>query len=118
MFRVRLQEPTGFNCCWILLTQGKFAIIDRGHLQLVAGFRWVAVRWHSKYYAYSWFDVSGNRSRIAMHRLIAETPPGELTHHGNGNSLDNRLGNLFNMSNRHHMQLHGIRKFDMVKRHY
>ncbi|KKM98866.1 hypothetical protein LCGC14_1153610 [marine sediment metagenome] len=109
MLRVKLEKPTGLKHCWILLTQGKFAIIDREHLQLVNGFRWVAVKWHRKYYAYSYFRLDGTRSRIAMHRLIAETPQGDFTHHFNHNSLDNRSGNLLNMTNRDHMQLHGVR---------
>ena len=116
MFQVKLEKPTGLTCNWILLTRGKFAIIDRGQLQLVSGFRWVAVRWHFRWYAYSYFDVHGNRSRVAMHRLIAETPAGELVHHLNKNSLDNRRSNLLNMTHRAHKTLHGIRRFGREKK--
>lgn len=99
-----------------MLTHGKFAIIDRGHLQLVSGFRWVAVKWNFRWYAYSWKTIDGNRSRVAMHRLIAATPKNQLAHHLNKNSLDNRRANLLNMTNREHKQLHGIRRFGRKKK--
>ena len=111
MLQVKLQKPTAENSRWVLLTQGKFAIVDVGALQLVSGFRWTAIRWHFRWYAYSWRRHDGTPSRIAMHRLIANTPPGEHCHHLNKNSLDNRFANLLNQLPRHHRELHGIRKF-------
>lgn len=116
MLTVKMEKPTAENCRWVLLTQGKFAIIDRDALQLVSGFRWVAVKWNFRWYAYSYTWLDGTRSRVAMHRLIASTPPGELTHHLNKNSLDNRRSNLLNMTCRAHGALHGIRRFGRKKK--
>lgn len=115
MLQVKLEEPTRYNSTTVELTQGKVAITDKVLPANFFDFVWVAVRWNFRWYAYSWRMKDGTRSRIAMHRLIAETPPGEIPHHLNKNSLDNRRANLLNMTNRDHKQLHGIRRFGRKK---
>jgi len=41
-----------------------------------------------------------------MHRLVAHTPKGMVTHHRNRNTLDNRRANLINLSPKQHHALH------------
>lgn len=111
MLQVKLEKPTPTNSFMVPLTHGKFAIVDLRGASKVFHYKWRAIKWHKKWYAYSTKRLDGTPVRIAMHRLIAETPPGEVTHHLNRNSLDNRLANLLNMTNRHHGELHKIRRW-------
>lgn len=111
MIQVKLEKPTKYNSIEIELSQGKTAIIDRICSDEIFDYVWVAVLWNFRWYAYSWKKKDGSRSRIAMHRLIANTPPRMICHHWNKNSLDNREANLYNCTNRFHKQLHGIRRF-------
>lgn len=111
MLQVKLEKPTDSNSYAWPLTHGKSAIVDRPIPSVLCDYKWVAVLWNYRWYAYSWKKIDGTRSRIAMHRLLADTPPGETTHHLNKNSLDNRGANFLNMTHRAHKQLHGIRRF-------
>lgn len=111
MFRVKLETPTPENCRLVELTHGKSAIVDFDVNPLVWQYRWRAIKWHYRFYAYSTSRYDGTPARIAMHRLIAKTKAGEVCHHGNGRTLDNRCGNLYNLSNRLHGQVHGIRRW-------
>lgn len=111
MLQVKLETPTPENSRMVKLTQGKFAIVDIDVNPVIWEFKWRAIKWNFRYYAYSTKRLDGTRARVAMHRLLAKTPPGEIAHHLNKNSLDNRLGNLMNMTDRHHKELHKIRKF-------
>lgn len=111
MLQVKLETPTRYNSINIELTKGKTAIVDRIVTDEIFDYIWVAVLWNFRWYAYSWKKKDGTRSRVAMHRLIAQTPPGEICHHLHKNTLDNRRANLLNMTHRDHKQLHGIRRF-------
>lgn len=117
MLQVKLEKPTRQNSLVIELTKGKTAIVDRVVNDYLFECVWVAVKWNFRWYAYSWKKKDGSRSRIAMHRLIAQTPPSEICHHLNKNSLDNRKANLLNMTPRAHRQLHGIRAFGRKNEH-
>lgn len=111
MLQVKLETPTKYNSVPVELTKGKIAIVDQDLPDDFFDYIWVAVLWNFRWYAYSWMKKDGTRTRIAMHRLLAETPPNEICHHQNGNSLDNRRANFLNMIPRHHGELHGIRRF-------
>lgn len=111
MLQVKLEKPGPENSCLIELTQGKFAIVDRPMPPGVMDHKWRAVKWNFRWYAYSTRTLAGKCAGVAMHRLIANTPIGEVCHHANKNSLDNRRPNLMNMSNRFHGELHRIRKW-------
>lgn len=111
MLQVKLEKPTPENSCLIKLTQGKFAIVDRQFASLAWEYKWRAVRWHYRWYAYSTCESCGTHCRVAMHRLIANTPAGQVCHHYNRNSLDNRRANLLNQTNRQHAELHRIRRW-------
>lgn len=111
MFRIKLETPTPENSRLVELTQGKYAIVDIDVDPLVWEYKWRAIKWNFRWYAYSTKRLDGTTTRIAMHRLIACTPLGEICHHANGNSLDNRSANLLNLSNRLHAQIHKIRRW-------
>lgn len=116
MLQVKLEKPTEFNSYRWPLTHDKTAIVDLPVPAHLYDYKWVAVCWNFRWYAYSYRKVNGDKSGIAMHRLIANTPPNETTHHLNKNSLDNRQANLLNMTFRDHKQLHGIRRFGRKKK--
>ncbi len=71
----------------ILLTRGKFAIVDDEDFPFINQWKW-------------WFTTRGyavrekKRKLIFMHRLINKTPKGFDTDHVNKNKLDNRKDNL------------------------
>jgi len=111
MLQVKLEKPGPHNSHLVALSQGKSAIVDLDVTSAVWQYRWRAIRWHYRWYAYATKRLDGTCCRVAMHRLIAQTPPGQVCHHYNRNSLDNRLANLLNLTNRHHKELHKIRKF-------
>lgn len=116
MLQVKLEEPTPANSVLIPLVGGKVAIVDNPVPDFVWSYRWRAVFWHYRCYAYASTLNDGSPCSMAMHRLIAKTPAGEVCHHYNGNSLDNRIGNLLNQTNHDHAQLHGIRMWGHEKK--
>ncbi|MFZ2147464.1 MAG: hypothetical protein WAV28_09600 [Sedimentisphaerales bacterium] len=71
-------------------------------------------KWYAKKSAYRWYAarkilINHTPHLLLMHRLIAQTPPGMICHHINGDSLDNRRANLQNMSEFDHIQMHSYR---------
>lgn len=111
MLQVKLEKPTKENSCQVKLTNGMFAIVDKPLTNQIAGLKWRAIKWHFRWYAVASRTLHGSTVQVAMHRLIAATPRGEVCHHYNKNSLDNRFANLLNQLPLHHQQLHKIRKF-------
>lgn len=76
----------------IILTKGKYAIVDNEDFEYLNQWKWTL---HSNGYAYR--SLSGsrkNRKFIFMHRFILLTPIGLDTDHINHNKLDNRKKNL------------------------
>ena len=81
----------------IQLTQGQFAIVDDDMYEFLMQWKWyavplvyggfVAIRKRSK------SDPQGS-SRVYMHRVVLDTPPGFDTDHRNHETLDNRLQKL------------------------
>jgi len=70
----------------ILLTQGKFAIVDDEN------FGWLNKRnWYFSNHGYA---VTTTSPHQYMHRMVNKTPKGSLTDHVNRNTLDNRRCNL------------------------
>jgi hypothetical protein len=69
----------------------RFALVDAADYPSVQPFRWRLLRGHNgKLYAYT----SVTNGAVYMHRMIAETKPGDETDHENGDGLDNRRSNL------------------------
>lgn len=74
----------------ITLTQGKFALVDNSDYDWINQYKWCAVNEHGYWYALGWV----NGKSIFMHRLIINTPEGQMTDHKSGDGLDNRRTNL------------------------
>lgn len=74
----------------ILLTQGKKAIICDCHYDLVKNFKW------SYKAGYAGRSTGPRVKQVSefMHRVVANTPKGQVTDHINDNKLDNRCSNL------------------------
>jgi len=89
-----------FSC--IKLTQGKACIVDPDRLEALKKFTWRAVQAKRSWYAKADIQTKNGKVTICMHRFIAQTHFGDVCHHINGNSLDNRKSNLINMSKKEH----------------
>jgi len=60
-----------------------------------ARFVWTATsNGHGNFYVARWEFVAGRRRKVYLHRLIVQPPPRLLVDHRNGDTLDNRRGNL------------------------
>jgi len=99
-------EQQNPNYRTIPLTQGKIAIVDAERYDALMKFSWRAVRAKHNWYAKANSKDPKKPWTISMHRFIARTPSGMVTHHINGNSLDNRKINLENQSKLQHTQYH------------
>lgn len=74
----------------IILTQGKFALVDDEDFLELSKFKWS----YDGNYARRAIYINGKQKIIRMHRLLANTPKGMDTDHINRNKLDNRKSNL------------------------
>jgi len=87
-----------------------YALIDEADYEKVRDIKWEARRFHCSLYACADVIVRGRKRTLRMHRLIAKTPPRMITHHLNHNTLDNRRGNLLNLTPQEHMMFHSNNK--------
>ena len=85
----------------ILLTQGKYAIVDEGDFEWLSQWKWHAVRKRDKYYATRKVMLAYNRETkkitnqtIYLHRLLMGEPMGKEVDHRDGDSLNNCRFNL------------------------
>lgn len=79
---------------YILLTQGRIAIVCDCHYDLVKSYKWHTHKARSAYYAICNIKVQGRPVRLRMHNIINGTPKGFQTDHRDGNTLNNQCGNL------------------------
>ena len=86
----------------IPLTRGKVAMVSAHRETAIRKFAWHAVQHKRSWYAKTTIVKGDKRIVLSMHRFIAQTPFGEICHHKNRNSLDNRDENLQNMSKERH----------------
>ena len=91
---------------FVKLTKQKIAIVDDDRYDALMKFKWRAVKRRNSWYAKTTIYKNGNRIDISMHRFVAHTPFGMVTHHDNRNSLDNQRHNLINMNKGPHDDLH------------
>lgn len=96
------------TCCCIPLTQGRFALVDPEDWVALERKNWRAKKSRGGWYAYKITRVNGRNRYTYMHRLINKPGPGEITHHKNGFTLDNRRANLQDMTEAEHDNLHRI----------
>lgn len=83
--------------CKIHLTRGYTTLVDDEDYALVAPYSWAvtgsADRSRGLYVTAAW-RANGRRHTIRLHRLIMAAKPGDVVDHVNGDTLDNRRGNL------------------------
>lgn len=93
----------------IPLQRSFVAFCDPRWLYALSFVHWYAKKSRGKYYACAkvWFE--GGYHFVRMHRIVAHTPDGQIPHHLNGNSLDNREANLLNITEFEHKQMFSYR---------
>lgn len=97
----RIWEPIEANDHYLIpLNNGYYTLIDKEDLDKVIGNNWFFNRGYA-----SNSDRDNSRTRL-LHRIIHNTPNGMITHHINGNKLDNRKSNLETMSREDHCLHH------------
>src|SRR5438874_13225870 len=74
---------------YILLSKGKFTIVDEEDYSYLSQWKWVARRNRKQWYAIRTEDVNGKRITINMHRVILKPPDGMPIDHINHNGIDN-----------------------------
>ncbi len=80
----------------IMLTQGKFALVDDEDFEELSKYKWhvhASKRSRTHYAARTERLLDGTRRRISMHTQITGNPSGE-TDHADGDGLNNTRGNL------------------------
>jgi hypothetical protein len=90
----------------IKLTRGQVATVDDEDYERVSQFKWQAIPSGTTFYAVRHIkQAKGLRAEgILMHRALMQTPKGMQAHHRNGNGLDNRKGNLRNVTRKQNLQ--------------
>jgi len=80
----------------ILLTQGKFAIVDPEDYYRLAKFKWHLAKSPTSSYAARWqrLQAKNTRKKIWMHHQVIHISKHLLCDHINHNGLDNRKANL------------------------
>jgi hypothetical protein len=79
----------------ILLTRGKFTIINNRHFIWLSKWKWCARPDRNGKYFYAVRNiVRPKRKMIYMHKLILSSPAKKRVDHKNGDTLDNRRRNL------------------------
>lgn len=71
----------------IPLGHGQFAIVDDEDYEAVSRYKWHTMANSTGSHIYA-------ATKLRMHRLILDAPPGYMVDHINGDTLDNRRSNL------------------------
>lgn len=75
----------------ILLSQGKFTIVDDEDFEKASEFKWYCLKDGNNFYA---VRNAKPRGTIWLHRFLKNCPNGKYIDHVNRNGLDNRKSNL------------------------
>ena len=86
----------------IPLSNGQFAIVDDEDYELVSRYKWHTMANSNGGHQYA-------ATKLRMHRLIMDAPPGYMVDHINGDTLDNRKSNLRLCTNSQNQQNTGSR---------
>lgn len=86
----------------IRLQRGMVAFCDPKWLYALSTLHWYAKKSRGLFYACAKVKIDGKTRFLRMHRIVAHTPADKVTHHINGNSLDNRVANLQNLTKFEH----------------
>lgn len=81
----------------IQLTKGLVAIVDDEDYEQLAAFKWHALPSHDRFYAARRVKTETGRQVVRMHRAVmgvTDDPRIVQVDHRNGDTLDNRKGNL------------------------
>lgn len=100
------EQPITGEFTLISLSKGLTAIIDLKLYDELNLYHWRAVLSGSCFYAVRRELHYGVIKTVRMHRQVAQTIDGMECHHINGNSLDNRRGNLLNLMPNQHWDIH------------
>lgn len=90
----------------IRLDDNHTTIVNRSDLIKAMSYRWRARKHHRQIYAVTTVGRVPKTATYSLHTLISGAKPGQVTHHINGNGLDNRFENLQPMSKDAHNQFH------------
>ncbi|MBA7649713.1 hypothetical protein ES703_57511 [subsurface metagenome] len=91
------------------LGKGFWCLVSPEDYEWINRHKWYAKKSFYRYYAVRRIFKNLRPKLELMHRRIAQTPADMICHHNNGNSLDNRRGNLLNMTYYDHKILHSWR---------
>lgn len=97
-----LDNGNGTSCVVINSKKhGQFmVVIDTDMVPVINGHTWSISKLHKMFYASTCMTrANGKRGVVYMHAIINGTPPGFVTDHISGNSLDNRRCNLRSITN-------------------
>lgn len=81
------------GCRWIPLTKGRFTLVADFDYEKVARFNWTFLS-SGRGYAIRAVQENGKRVYYLMHRVLMDAPPDMEVDHQDGDSLNNRRGNL------------------------
>jgi len=104
---VKIKRSTtldNFGC--IKLHPNKAAIVDLDDFENLKKYKWYIIKQHGLPYAARKVTTNGKVYWVRMHRQIMHTPNGQVVHHTNRRTLDNRKTNLVNLTDQQHHDLH------------
>lgn len=97
-----------FRMTKIMMTNGLSVMIDDENYSDLSKHNWTMVQRESAFYAITKVmdSLSGKYTTMYMHRAIMSTPSNLVTHHLNGNGLDNQKSNLEILTQKAHGKVH------------
>lgn len=108
LVQVKKPYPTG-PAKKINLNRGFICLCDPKWFWALSFVHWYAKKSRGKWYACAKVRIGKKIKFLRMHRIVAHTPAGQIPHHLNGNSLDNRETNLLNVTEFEHQKMFSYR---------
>jgi len=104
---IKITESTKLdNFALIKVHPGTTAIVDIDDFENLKQHKWYIIKQHGLPYAARKVSTNGKVYWVRMHRQIMHTPTGQIVHHKNRRTLDNRKQNLENMTDKDHQAEH------------